>query len=373
VINEVLVPMTEEYGDKLQVLGVNTQQPGGSQLYQVTIEHFEIPPPRQGVPTLVIGDVVLVGSGEIPAQFPDMVKEHLAAGGIDWPDIPGLVEAITASEEAQQTAEAAEAAQPAGTTEETQAADTAETAQPTEEKLTPTPSPQATATALPAPTSSPVPVADQSVLTIGKDSPPPVEAAEAPPPDSVGMALAAFILLGMLVALGFTIWRVVVSQSDLFRLDRYPAAQATTWFIPVLSLVGLGVATYLAYVEITHIEAVCGPVGECNIVQASPYAQILGIPVAVLGMLNYIAIIFLWLVQKFVSGRLANLSALALLGLTFFGVLFSIYLTLLEIFVIQAVCAWCLSSAIITTVLMLLVVIPITRASPRLQPGVTSA
>jgi uncharacterized membrane protein len=127
-----------------------------------------------------------------------------------------------------------------------------------------------------------------------------------------------------------------------------------------LALLGLGVAVYLAYVESVHVEAVCGPVGECNIVQASPYAQILGIPIAVLGMLNYLGIIVLWAVQKYVGGRLAYFSALGLLGLTLFGTIFSIYLTCLELFVIHAVCAWCLSSAVITTVLMLLVAIPIT-------------
>ncbi len=54
---------------------------------------------------------------------------------------------------------------------------------------------------------------------------------------------------------------------------------------------------------------------------------------------------------------------LALLGLTLFGLLFSIYLTMLELFVIHAVCAWCLGSAVISTLLMLLVVLPITGES----------
>ena len=140
----------------------------------------------------------------------------------------------------------------------------------------------------------------------------------------------------------------------------------TDWAIPLLSLLGLGVSIYLAYVEINQVAAVCGPVGHCNIVQSSPYAQIVGIPVAVLGLLNFVAIIVLWAIQKYSDGPLANLSTVALVGLTIFGTGFSIYLTLLEIFVIQAICAWCLSSAVITTVLMLLCVMPAT-AKPRLQ------
>jgi uncharacterized membrane protein len=81
----------------------------------------------------------------------------------------------------------------------------------------------------------------------------------------------------------------------------------------------------------------------------------------VLGLLNYIAVIVLWAGQKILGGRWANPSALGLLGLTLLGTLFSIYLTCLELFVIQAVCAWCLSSAVVTTLLMLLATIPITR------------
>jgi uncharacterized membrane protein len=79
-----------------------------------------------------------------------------------------------------------------------------------------------------------------------------------------------------------------------------------------------------------------------------------------------VTIIILWAVQKYSDGPLANLSTLALVGLTMFGTGFSIYLTMLEIFVIHAICAWCLSSAVITTALMLLSVMPVT-AKPQFQ------
>jgi uncharacterized membrane protein len=120
-------------------------------------------------------------------------------------------------------------------------------------------------------------------------------------------------------------------------------------------VLGLGVAAYLAYVETNQVKAVCGPIGECNIVQTSDYARILGIPVAVLGVLNYLVIGVLWAGQRLPARRWANLSALGLLGLTFFGVLFSIYLTCLELFVIHAICAWCLCSAVVTMLTMFLV------------------
>jgi uncharacterized membrane protein len=118
-------------------------------------------------------------------------------------------------------------------------------------------------------------------------------------------------------------------------------------------LIGCGVAAYMAYVETTQVSAVCGPVGDCNTVQQSAYARLFGVlPIGVLGVLGYIAILVAWLVRRFGRGCPADLAALALLGMTAFGTLFSIYLTFLEPFVIGATCAWCLSSAIIMTLLL---------------------
>jgi protein-disulfide isomerase len=96
VITEVLVPLVNEYGDQLQILAIDSTQPNGAALYHATVKRYEIPLERQGVPTLIIGDMVLVGSGEIPAQFPALVEEQLAAGGVGWPDIPELKQIISA-------------------------------------------------------------------------------------------------------------------------------------------------------------------------------------------------------------------------------------------------------------------------------------
>ena len=105
--------------------------------------------------------------------------------------------------------------------------------------------------------------------------------------------------------------------------------------------------------ETTQVKAVCGPVGECNIVQSSPSAQIMGIPIAVLGLLFYLAVIILWLLQRVNS--VCHWALLALVGLTIFGTLFSLYLTLLELLVIGAICMWCLTSAMVTGLMCLLV------------------
>ncbi len=362
VINEVLVPMTQEYGDTLQVLGIDTSQPQGSEFYQAAIEHFEIPPERRGVPTLIIGDMVLVGSGEIPAKFPQLVDQHLADNGIDWPAVPGLVEAIEAEKAA---AETEAEAQP--TEAETGGETEAETAPPPAE-ATDTAVPTPSSTAAPPATNTPVAAAVEApVQTINTENVPETgETALVPPPDPVGVGLAALVLIALIAALILAVWRLVAVKPALFQFERGPLTRIAGWAIPVISLVGLGVSLYLAYVEINQVKAVCGPVGHCNIVQSSQYAQLLGVPIAVLGILNYVALIGLWAVQKYSAGPLAALSLLGLAVLTLWSVLFSIYLTVLEIFVINAVCMWCLTSAVISMALMLLVIIPITPTSSSL-------
>jgi uncharacterized membrane protein/thiol-disulfide isomerase/thioredoxin len=350
VITEVLIPMVENYGsDQLQIIGLDTSQPAGGQLYQATIERYEIPSHRTGVPTLVIDDVVLVGSLEIPEMFPDLVEKGLEEGGIDWPDIPGLEQAIPP--EYQEEATPATEPQPAATPSEPPTTmPTATQASPPTATLLPTQPPTSTVKSTPL------------ALSLSEEEIPQPEA------DPVGFTLAGAVLLSMVVAMAYVAWRLITAWPRVLEIDRNPPNIAPTWAISILALLGLGVAAYLAYVEITQIEAVCGPVGECNIVQSSSYARILGIPIAVLGLLNYLAIVVLWAGQKLLNSRWANLSALGLLALTLFGTLFSIYLTCLELFVIHAICAWCLSSAVITTLSMLLSAIPITgRASLKLQ------
>jgi thiol-disulfide isomerase/thioredoxin len=98
VITEFLPPLQEEYGAQLQVLFIDVSQPAGSTLFYAGCDTFEVPSDECGyVPTLIIGDTVLVGSGDIPAQMPDLVRDGIAAGGIDLPAIPGLREAYEAS------------------------------------------------------------------------------------------------------------------------------------------------------------------------------------------------------------------------------------------------------------------------------------
>jgi len=126
-----------------------------------------------------------------------------------------------------------------------------------------------------------------------------------------------------------------------------------TWGIPILTIAGVIVASYLSFVEATQSEAVCGPLGDCGTVQESKYAIIFGIlPVGVLGLAGYAAILAGWLAHQFGPLRWKNLAALAVWGMCLFGVFFSAYLTFLEPFVIGATCMWCITSAVLMILLL---------------------
>lgn len=176
---------------------------------------------------------------------------------------------------------------------------------------------------------------------------------------SGGFGLATAVALLLIAVLIYTLVAAV-----LVALGR-TVSSGPRWIehgIPVLCLLGLGVAGYLTYVETQNVAAVCGPVGDCNAVQASPYARLFGfLPVGLLGMIGYVAMMGAWAAGRFGRSNLARLAAVALLGMTLFGALFSLYLTYLELYVIRAVCAWCLSSAVITALLLLLAVSPAVR------------
>jgi len=175
---------------------------------------------------------------------------------------------------------------------------------------------------------------------------------------SSGLELAAVVMVGMLAALIYTcVSSVRAWYGHAGGSDSPPAwMDALT---PGLAIVGLGVAGYLSYVETQAVPAVCGPVGDCNAVQTSSYSKLFGVlPVGVVGMIGYVAILVAWLWGHFRSDRLADYAPLAILCMAVLGVLFSVYLTYLELFVIRAVCVWCLASAVIMTLLMLLTTSP---------------
>jgi uncharacterized membrane protein len=286
VINNVLPPLVDQYGNQLQIYGVNTYTEIGNTLFINAVQAYEIPEERQAVPTLIVGDYVLVGSREIPDLLPGIIEQGIKNGGIDWPVIPGLEQAMSEAE-------------------------------PGEEK---------TASTL-----------NYRTTVWEKFS-----------SDLLGNILAVIVLVGMIGSLIF-------AGINLAKDELPDQTQTNNWLIPVLSVIGIGVAAYLSFVEINQVEAVCGPVGDCNTVQQSSYAILFGIlPMGILGLLGYLAVIILWLAGNLDFEAWKNKINTLLWIVTLIGTLFSVYLTFLEPFVIGATCMWCIVSAIVMTILFLL-------------------
>jgi uncharacterized membrane protein len=115
-------------------------------------------------------------------------------------------------------------------------------------------------------------------------------------------------------------------------------------------LAGVGVASYLTYVHYAGLQPFCAGGGHgCERVQSSSYARLGGIPVALVGLAGYLAIAAALLAP----GERARLAAAAL-AVSGFG--FSAYLTYLELFVIDAICQWCVASAVLLTLLSVITV-----------------
>jgi len=123
----------------------------------------------------------------------------------------------------------------------------------------------------------------------------------------------------------------------------------------VLALAGLGVAAYLTYVHYKGIKPACGLGANCVKVQTSEWSELAGVPVALLGLAGYVVI----LGSLFVPGE-AGLMVGALVALSGFG--FSAYLTYRELFSIHAICEWCVSSAVLMTLLAVITTTRLLRA-----------
>ncbi|MCL6438913.1 MAG: vitamin K epoxide reductase family protein [Rubrobacteraceae bacterium] len=122
-----------------------------------------------------------------------------------------------------------------------------------------------------------------------------------------------------------------------------------------LAVIGLGISAYLTWVHFEGIAPVCaGGSHGCETVQASRYATLAGIPVPLLGLFGY-ALLFVSVLVRGEGG--------AYLGLlvTLVGTLFSAYLTYLELFVIHAICQWCVTSAVVMLLSFVLAFIRVWR------------
>jgi uncharacterized membrane protein len=285
VMTEDLPPLQNQYQQQLKILQVDVTQEAGQTLYQNAIEMFNISPEKLGVPTLIMGSEILVGSLEIPARLPQLIEAGLSSGGIDWPAIDGLQDHVQAQFPA---------------TEETA-------------------SPQGS-------------ILNGMLAAFLRDP--------------LANSISVVTLLIMLVS-------ILIVGNRFLNAEDYTQSRWPTWIIAVFAVLGIGVAIYLTFIETTHQQAICGPIGNCNTVQQSPYARLFGfLPVGLLGVIGYAAILLAWLAQKLSSQQIGHFAAMAIWAMAWLGVLFSIYLTFLEAFVIGSTCVWCISSALLMTLLL---------------------
>jgi len=214
VIENVLPPLQQKYGEQFDLFMIEVKgQEDVNLLYQVAAS-YGVPKEGTGVPFIIIGDQVLVGSDQVQSQLPALVEDHLTQGGLDFPANPLLVDL------------------------------------------------------LPTPASLPTP---ELVAQ------PQAESASAEPVKNNGFTLATVTMVFMILVTLYSLGCLVAGKL-------YFHAAWMDVSIPWLSLIGLGVAAYLTYIETQSVQAICGPVGDCNAVQSSPYAKIWGIlPVGLLG------------------------------------------------------------------------------------------
>jgi uncharacterized membrane protein len=132
--------------------------------------------------------------------------------------------------------------------------------------------------------------------------------------------------------------------------------------IAILCILGIGDAGYLTYVHYEGLKVVClSGGGGCETVQASKYAKIGGLPVAVLGLAGYVVI----LGSLAIKGELGRATGFAL---ALVGFAFSMYLTYRELFTIHAICQWCVGSAVLMTLLTILTLYRFLRAEDDRPP-----
>lgn len=138
---------------------------------------------------------------------------------------------------------------------------------------------------------------------------------------------------------------------------------ATAWWLSLgLTLLGLGVSIYLTWVKVTNNLAACGPIGDCESVNSSRYAEIAGIPVALLGALGYLAVLAFLVAERWLPRQIENLH-LAVFGIALIGTLYSAYLTYIEVAVLRAVCPYCVISAVAMTAIFIISILRLRAAA----------
>ena len=151
-------------------------------------------------------------------------------------------------------------------------------------------------------------------------------------------------------------------------MRRAPGELGLRVALAALAVAGLCVSGYLTAVRLAGDDPVCVVGGGCHTVQQSEYATLAGIPVAVLGLVGYGALLVAAILPGQPGRALGLFTALVSFG-------FSAYLTFAELFIIDAICAWCVTSAVLITLALVVAILRAAGASgapsapPDASPG----
>jgi uncharacterized membrane protein len=138
----------------------------------------------------------------------------------------------------------------------------------------------------------------------------------------------------------------------------HPEKNSPAFFWASFALACLGVldATYLLIYKLTGNSGMCWGNGGCHDVNFSPYSEMGGIPVSVFGMVAFLVIAVILLLEDRIKIVKEN-GPLVIFGISLAGVTFTAYLTWLEIYVIHAICPFCVASAVIIALIFILAII----------------
>ena len=324
VMENDLPGMFEQYGDKFVLLIVNVSEAdGGASAMMGNACNLTGVTNCGGVPMLTIGNVSLKGSIDIPTYLPGMIEEGIAAGGIPLPDLPGIESRFERGLSNGNVLSGASAE--INVSSSTNMWD----------NFTADPSGNLLAVAVLAGLIASI------VLSSGAKPRRWIK-----PAALIAIGAGAFVAFSLLfgehrealptlAALTVTLLFGVAAWMLSTNIQK-------DYLIPIIAVAGLIVAAYLAYIETSDVEAVCGAVGDCASVQQSSYAKLFGIlPIGVMGIIGYVLMLVAWGLRDRIKQ-----ARTALFFMAIFGVLFSTYLTFLEPFVIGATCAWCITSAL---------------------------
>ena len=128
----------------------------------------------------------------------------------------------------------------------------------------------------------------------------------------------------------------------------------------VLTIIGLLVSIYMTIYKYTEADNMCLGSGDCHTVNFSKYADVNGIPVAVVGVFGYLSILSVLLLEKRQAFFRTN-GNMILFGLSITGFLFTLWLIYVEVALLQAYCPFCLTSQATMTIIFILSVIRVVR------------